>query len=403
MHGAILSRGIMKATADVVIIGGGCMGASAAYHLTERGVTNVVLVEREAQLGTMSTGRNAGGFRHQFSHSANIELSKESIALFADFESIVGAPIDFWPDGYLFLLSTEDSVAAFQRNVALQAAHGIEVEWLSPAQAAAHAPGISVDGVLAATFCGRDGIADPNSVTMGFARRAQARGVEIVRGTEVTSIGATSGRVTHVETTAGRIETRRAINAAGPWASEIGRMAGLDVPVSPERRHIFIAQPPGGGSWDDSRSRGSVPANRVMVIDFQTTFYFHREGAGLLFGMGDRDERPGFDTTVRWDFLPEVIGVAVHRLPALTDAAVSHAWAGLYEMTPDHNPIIGPAPELEGFYTIAGFSGHGFQHSPAAGRILADLITGRDPRCDITPFSADRFQRAAVGGEANVV
>ena len=379
------------------------MGASAAYYLSERGLTNVVLIEREAQLGTMSTGRNAGGFRHQFSNAANIELSKESIAVLADFERRVGASIDFWPDGYLFLLSQEASVGAFRRNIELQRAHGVAVEWLTPEEAAARAPGISPDGVLAATFCGRDGIADPNGVTQGFARAAQQRGVEIVRGTEVTGIGLDNGRVCDVHTSAGRIATPLVVNAAGPWASAIGRMVGLDIPVVPERRHIFIAQPHGGGSWDDRPHRGAVPANRMMVIDFESTFYFHREGGGLLFGMGDPDEQPGFDTTVRWDFLPKVIDVAVRRLPALAEAAVSHAWAGLYEMTPDHNPIIGASAEVKGFYTIAGFSGHGFQHSPAAGRILADLIAERDPRFDVTPFAADRFTGQPVGGEANVV
>lgn len=379
------------------------MGASVAYHLTERGITNIVLVERETQLGTMSTGRNAGGFRHQFSHSANIELSKESIAMLADFERRVGAPIDFWQDGYLFLLSSEESVAAFRRGLALQRAHGVDVEWLAPEDARRIAPGLSIEDVRAATFCRHDGIADPNGVTMGFARAAQQRGAEIVRGTEVTGIGLDGGRVRDVQTTAGRIATARVVNAAGPWAAEIGRMAGVDVPVTPERRHIFIAQAPGGGSWDDPAHRGRVPATRVMVIDFESTFYFHREGGGLLFGMGDPDERPGFDTTVRWDFLPNVIEVAVHRLPALADAAVSHAWAGLYEMTPDHNPIIGPALGVQGFYTIAGFSGHGFQHSPAAGRILADLIAGRDPGIDAAPFAPDRFAQPALTGEATVV
>jgi len=379
------------------------MGASVAYHLAERGVTDVVLIEREPQLGTGSTGRNAGGFRHQFSHPANIELSKESIALFAQFEDIVGQPIDFWPDGYLFLLSSESSVGAFRANVALQREHGIQVEWLSAADAAALCAGLDTTGVIGATYCGDDGIADPNGVTMGFARAAQAKGVTIRRGEEVTAVTVEGGRVTAVTTPSGTIATYNVVNAAGPWAAGVGRMAGLDVPVAPERRHIFIAQPPGGGNWDAEEARNKVPASRLMVIDFESTFYFHREGGGLLFGMGDPDERPGFDTTVRWDFLPKVIEVAVKRLPALGDAAVSHAWAGLYEMTPDHNPIIGPAPGVSGFYTIAGFSGHGFQHSPAAGRILADLMTGRDPGLDISPFAHSRFAAAAVGGELNVV
>lgn len=392
----------MKKTADVVIVGGGCMGASVAYHLVERGVTDVVLVEREPQLGTASTGRNAGGFRHQFSHPANIELSRESIALFANFEEAVGYPIDFWPDGYLFLLSSPASVEAFKQNVALQRAHQINVDWLTAHEASELCAGLAVDGVLAATYCGDDGIADPNGVTQGLAKAAQARGVEIRRGEEVTGIEVKDGRVTEVVTSGGAIATYNVVNAAGAWARGIGRLAGVDIPIEPERRHIFIAQP-ASGTWDDERHRDKVPASRLMVIDFESTFYFHREGGGLLFGMGDPEEQPGFDITVRWDFLPKVIDVAVKRLPALADAAVSHAWAGLYEMTPDHNPIIGAAPDVSGFYTIAGFSGHGFQHSPAAGRILADMMTGRDPQFDVSPFAPDRFRDRTRHAELNVV
>ncbi|MGE3189483.1 MAG: NAD(P)/FAD-dependent oxidoreductase [Vicinamibacterales bacterium] len=391
-------------TADAVIIGGGCMGASTAYHLARRGVTNLVLLERETQLATGSTGRNAGGVRHQFSHPANIELSKESIALFGRFEEEVGSPIDFWQDGYLFVLSREASVDAFRANVALQRAHGVDVEWLDAAGAARRAPGLSVDDVLAATWCAADGVADPNGVTMGFAMAAQAAGATILRETEATEVLHASGRVTGVRTSRGDIEAPVVVNAAGPWAAGVGAMAGLEVPVSPERRHIFIAQPPGGGSWDDPGHAGRAPSTRVLVIDFDTSFYFHREGTGLLFGMGDPDERPGFDTTVRWDFLPQVTEVAMRRLPALADAAISRAWAGLYEMTPDHNPIIGESDVLRGFFTIAGFSGHGFQHAPAAGRILADLVTGRDPAFDLAPFRPDRFARGGGGaGEGNVV
>ena len=393
----------MKSSADVVIAGGGCMGCSVAWHLAQRGITNVVLLEREAQLATGSTGKNAGGFRHQFSNSANIELSKESIALMKNFESIVGTPIDFHQDGYLFLLSKSSTVDTFKKNVALQQQHGIDVRFVSAEEARELSPGLDTTGIKGATYCPADGVADPNGVTMGFARGAQARGVEIVRECEVTGAKLNGHRLTDVRTSKGDISTPILVNAAGPWAKSIGRFLGVDVPVEPERRHIFIASAPGGGSWDDPRHAGRVPRSRILVIDFETTFYFHREGGGLLFGMGDPDERPGFDITVRWDFLPKVIEVAMQRLPALNDAAVSHAWAGLYEMTPDHNPIIGPSSDVDGFYTIAGFSGHGFQHSPAAGRILADVIAGRDPKFDITPFALDRFGQKVSTGEANVV
>ena len=369
------------------------MGASVAYHLARLGITNVVLVERESQLGTGSTGRNAGGVRHQFSSPANIALSIESIQLFERFEAEVGYPTDFHQDGYLFLLSLPKSVEVFRANVELQRRHGVAVDWLSAAEAAALAPGLDVEGVLGATFCAKDGIADPNSVTMGFAKRAQALGARIERETEVTGIQVSSGRVTGVTTSKDAIHAPVIVNASGPHARLIGRMAGVDVPVDPRRRHIFIAPAPLTG----------VPASKIMVIDFDTTFYFHREGAGILFGMGPAEDETTFDMTVQWDFLPHVTETAVRRLPALAEASISHAWAGLYEMTPDANPIIGPSPGLDGFFTIAGFSGHGFQHSPAAGRILADLIAGRDPKFDLSPFRADRFTGGRNVGELNVV
>ncbi|HJZ78003.1 MAG TPA: FAD-binding oxidoreductase [Vicinamibacterales bacterium] len=387
----------MKRTADVVVIGGGCMGASVAYHLAGRGITDVVVLEREKMLGTGSTGRNAGGVRHQFSNDANIRLSIESIALFERFADEVGQTIDFHQDGYLFLLSSPQSVETFRRNAALQRSLGVDVQWLDAAEAARLAPGLSTDGVLGATFCQRDGIADPNGVTIGFAKAAQAYGVAIERDTEVTGIRVERDGIAGVETTRGAIGTRRVVNAAGPYARQIGRMAGVEVPVEPYRRHIFIA------TIDPADSGTRMPASRIMVIDFDTTFYFHREGAGMLFGMGDKNETPTFDTTVQWDFLPQVVEVAVTRLPALADASISHAWAGLYEVTPDANPIIGAAHAVAGLFLINGFSGHGFQHSPAAGRVLADVIAGRDPKIDLRPFAADRFAaRPADAAEAPI-
>jgi sarcosine oxidase, subunit beta len=299
----------MKRTAEAVIVGGGCMGASVAYHLSRLGITDVVLVEREQMLGTGSTGRNAGGVRHQFSNAANIRLSIESIGLLERFGDEVGQPIDFHQDGYLFLLSTDSSVETFRRNVTLQRGLGVDVQWLDASDAVRLAPGLAADGIVGATFCARDGIADPNGVTMGFAKAAQMAGVEIARGTEVSGIRVERGRIAGVDTTRGAIDAPILVNAAGPHARQVGRMAGVDVPVEPYRRHIFIAAaPPREAAW-------RVPASRIMVIDFDTTFYFHREGAGLLFGMGDPDETPTFDTTVQWDFLPQVIETAVRRLP----------------------------------------------------------------------------------------
>ncbi|HEY3138733.1 MAG TPA: FAD-binding oxidoreductase [Blastocatellia bacterium] len=386
----------MKKTADVVIIGGGCMGASTAYHLTRRGIADVVLLEREPMLGMGSTGRNAGGVRHQFSNESNVKLSIESIRLLEHFAEEVGYEIDFHQDGYLFLLSNERDVNAFRRNAQMQRRLGVEVVLMSPEEAGRLAPGLESDNVIEATFCARDGIADPNGVTMGFAKAAQAAGAKVYRDTEVTGITIDEGHVAMVQTTRGAISTHTVVNAAGPYARDIGKMVGLEVPVLPFRRHVFITEPLASGS--------RVPASRIMVIDFETTFYFHREGAGILFGMSDPDEPSSYDTTVSWQFLERVTPVAVKRLPALADAGIAHAWAGLYEMTPDAMPIIGPADEMEGFFLIAGFSGHGFQHSPAAGRILADMIAGRETEdFDIATFSLERFSGAATEREANVV
>lgn len=357
------------------------MGASVAYHLAQRGLTNVVLLEREAQLGTASTGRNAGGVRHQFSSEANVLLSIESIRMMEQFEDIVGAPIDFHQDGYLFLLEHPHHIAAFEEAVALQRRLGVHVDWLSADDAARIAPGLGIDGVQAATFCAKDGISDPNGVTMGFASAAKRAGVEIRRGAEVRGVRVDGGRVTGVHVDGGVIDTRIVVNATGAWAGQIGAMAGVSVPISPLRRHIFIAAPPAESVW---------PSSRVLVIDFESSFYFHREGAHLLFGIGDPSETAGFDTTVNWSVMDRIAPVAARRLPALNDASIVKSWAGLYEMTPDAMPIIG-ATGPEGFYTIAGFSGHGFQHSPAAGRILADVIAGRDPQFDLTPFRLERF------------
>jgi len=386
----------VKQTADVVIIGGGCMGASTAYHLTRNGLRDVILLEREPMLAMGSTGRNAGGVRHQFSSDANIKLSIESIRLLEQFSSEIGYEIDFHQDGYLFLLSNEATLADFKRNIETQRRLGVVADLLTPEEAQRLAPGLDARGVIGATFCARDGIADPNGVTMGFAKAAQSAGVEICRETEVTGIQIESGRITSVETSRGSISTNMVVNAAGPHASSIGRMVDLDVPVYPYRRHIFITEPIPPGP--------TAPASRIMVIDFETTFYFHREGAGILFGMSDPDEQSSYSLTVSWEFLEKVTRTAIGRLPVLADAGIAHAWAGLYEMTPDAMPIIGEASDIPGFFIIAGFSGHGFQHSPAAGRVLAEMIVkGEAGDFEAARFSLERFRQGSQEHEANVV
>ncbi len=376
------------------------MGASVAFHLARSGMTDVVLVERESLLGTGSTGKNAGGVRHQFSHEANVRLSIESIRFFENFEEEVGAPLDFHQDGYLFLLSTEQAWQDFQRNAKMQEDLGVSVEVLTPEQALEYSPGLNIDGVIGATYCARDGIADPHGVTQGFAKAAKRMGVEIVSGTPVQGIQTENGRIVSVRTDEGSIETRTVVNAAGPWAAKIGDMAGITLPVAPYRRHIYIAstRPEPG-----STIMPVIPQNHIMVIDFESSFYFHKEGPNVLFGMGEPNETPSFEETVDDSFLEKIIPVATSRLPALSNASLLTTWAGLYEVTPDAMPILGETPSVSGFYLINGFSGHGFQHAPAAGRLVAETILGRKTDFDLTPFNLARFSEGSMSGEANVV
>ncbi len=379
------------------------MGVSVAYHLARLGMQNIVLLEREQLLGAGSTGKCAGGARLQFSSESNIRLSLESIDILERFEDELGQSIDFRQDGYMFLLSEASTLDTFRKNFELQQRLGVPVEWLDVDEACRRAPGITRENLRAATFCGRDGIADPNSVTMGFAKAAKQLGVTIEREVEVTGIGLNADRITEIQTSAGPIETRIVVNAAGPWSHQIGQMVATSIPVQPFRRHIFIADVPPDPKGLALEARTS-PSTRILTIDFDTTFYFHRESTGILFGMGDPDEPSSFEQSVNWDLLERIAPVAARRLPVLADAGISTAWAGLYEMTPDAMPIIGPVEEHPGFFIISGFSGHGFQHSPAAGRILADIITDRSPgEIDLAPFAFDRFARGSVVREGNVV
>jgi sarcosine oxidase subunit beta len=391
------------------------MGTSAAFHLARKGITDVVLLEREQFLGTGSTGRNAGGFRHQFSSEANIRLSIESIKFMEEFEERVGYEIDFHQDGYLFLLSSVSAFEDFKKNVELQRSFGIPVELLMPEAIRMLAPGVETDGLIAGTYCSKDGIADPNGVTQGFGRAAASMGVRIRRETEATGIYSERGRIEGVATTRGDISTGIVVNAAGPYARNVALMAGVDLPVLPYRRHIFITEPIPDSSTSAASRAGKKSldpvavsefgiTSRLMVIDFETTFYFHREGAGILFGMSDPHEPSSYNTSVSWEFLESVTEVARRRLPMLMDLGIAHAWAGLYEMTPDAMPIIGPVGSLEGFFQLNGFSGHGFQHSPAAGRVLADMIAGEGPGdLNLAPFAFERFGKGPIAGESNVV
>jgi sarcosine oxidase subunit beta len=378
-------------SADVVIAGGGISGCALAYQLAKRKV-DVVLLERET-LGSQSTGKCAGGVRQQFSTEANVRVQRMSVKMLQSFEQETGHPADFRQIGYLFVFTQPQQVEDFRHNMDMWHRVGLtEARWVDAAEAADMVPVLNVDDVLGCTFCPTDGIASPADVTIGYATAARRHGARLKEGIEVTSIDVSSGRVQGVRTSAGDIATRLVINCAGPWAASIGRMAGLEIPVLPYRRHIAVTS-----------AFPAVPRNMPMTVDFQTSCYFHPEGDGVLIGMSDRAEPPGFVTDVNWDFMEKMFEQAARRAPALAGAGMKTAWAGLYESTPDHQAILGPVSEVEGFWCAAGFSGHGFMQAPAASLLLTQLLLDKKSEIDISSFAFERFARGSLVTERNII
>jgi sarcosine oxidase subunit beta len=378
-------------SADVVIAGGGIMGCALAYQLAKRNV-DVIVLERET-LGSQSTGKCAGGVRQQFSMEANVRLQQMSVRLFEGFEQETGHPADFRQIGYLFVLTLPQHVEDFRSNVEMWHRVGLsEARWVDPAEAARMVPVLNVDDVLGCTFCPTDGIASPADVTAGYASAARRLGARLKEGVEVVGVDVAGGRVQGVRTSAGDIATRLLFNCAGVWSASIGRMAGLEIPVLPYRRHVAVT-----GTFE------AVPRTNPMTVDFQTSLYFHPEGDGVLLGMSDRTEPPGFSTEVSWEFLEKLFAQAERRAPALVGAGIKTAWAGLYETTPDHQAILGPLPEVEGFWCAAGFSGHGFMQAPAAALLLTQLLLDQRSEIDISPFAFTRFAKGSLVHEKNVI
>jgi sarcosine oxidase, subunit beta len=376
-------------TADVVIIGGGVMGASTAYHLARLGV-KPVLLEADRFFGTGSTGQNAGGFRHQFSTAINIELSKLSIGMLNRFEEEMGQAIDLNYCGYLFLLDDEADVGVFRTNVELQRRHGIATEWLTPDEIGRRAPLVSLDGILAGTFYERDGLVDPNGVLQGFVNGARTLGADLRTSARVTDVVVRGDRVVGVRAGSDEISTPSVVIAAGAWSGEVGRMAGVELPVVPIRRQIAVTSP-----------LAQVDRSFPFVIDFGRSLYFHYESGGILTGMSNHEQQPGFDIAVDQDWRLVHFGNAAERLPLLETAEIRAEWAGLYEVTPDDQPILGKLP-VEGLYSCTGFSGHGLMHGPAAGLLVAEeIVHGSARSIDIAPLRLRAF--AGATGEYNVV
>ncbi len=376
--------------ADVVVVGGGAVGTSIAFHLAEAGV-DVCLLERDA-LSSGSTSRAAGGVRTQFSDPLNIAIGLRGVEAFTRFAERPGGEIDFEQVGYLFLLDREEDVAVFERSVALQNELGVPSRVVDPEEAARLSPLAGLDGVLAATYCPIDGHASPEAVAQGYAAGARAHGATVVTGCTATAVGAEGGAVLGVETDSGTIRTATVVCAAGVWSPQIAATAGVELSVEPVFREVVTTAPVAG-----------LPDPLPLTVDFTTGFYFHREGPGLLIGMADREQEPGFDAPTDPNWLEHVTEVAARRAPAFLDMGIAHGWKGYYEVSPDHNGLVGEAADVERFLYATGFSGHGFMQAPAVGEIVRDLVLRREPFVDVAPLSAERFALQAPRPEHNVI
>jgi sarcosine oxidase subunit beta len=383
----------LKSTAEVVVIGGGIMGASTAYHLARRGCTDVVVLESAEMFGLGSTGLNAGGVRYQFATAVNIELSKLSFGMMERFADEMDQEVSLRQCGYLFMLDSEKDLAQMRKNVALQNSLGVPSRVIDVDELARLAPEVRLDGIIGGTWCPLDGLVDPNGLLQGYVSQARTLGATLLTKTPATAVDIVNGKITGVSTNDGHIATSNVVIAAGPWSGLVGDLAGIELPVEPIKRQIAVTA-------EIPNLRPDFP----FVIDFSKSLYFHREGRGILTGKSNVDQEAGFDTTVDEDWRLRHLEEAMERLPLLADAEISAEWAGLYEVTPDDQPILGKLPQVDGLFSCAGFSGHGLMHGPAAGLLLAEeILDGRAHTVNIDPLRYARFATGAAVGEYNVV
>ena len=376
----IFMRMSVPSTASVVVIGGGVVGCSIAYHLARRGQRDVVVLERDA-VGSGTTSKAAGGIRAQFPTETEVRFSLEAMGVFERFQEEFGVDIGYRKIGYLFLVSDAEDLRGFRERMALQRRLGVDVREISPAEAKAIVPALHVDDLVAAVWGPQDGMAGPAEVTNGFARRARELGARIVEGVEVAAIDVERGRIHGVRTSQGAITAPIVINAAGPAAARVGRLAGTEVLVLPRRRHIFFTEP-----------FPEIPGPVPLTTDRASGFYFRKEMEQLLLSPGDVDDI-GEDLTVPVDRarIDETVEKALHRIPIVEKARIAGGWAGLRPLTPDDHAIIGWAPGVEGFFLAVGFGGHGFPHSPATGRYVSEWLLDGKPSLDLSLFDPGRF------------
>jgi sarcosine oxidase subunit beta len=378
----------MVEKANIVIIGAGINGCATAYNLAKLGAHDVVVVEKEMFVAAGSTGLSASGIRQQFGTEINIKISMESVRILERFDEEMGHPSEFIQSGYLFLITSGEQKRIFDETVALQKSLGVDVDFITREEIVGKYPFLKSDDILCGTFCPTDGYADPHSITQGYYKRAKELGVKFLFETELKDILTKDNVVTGVTTDKGEIKTDILINAGGPYAQEVGKMAGVEIPALPIRRQVYVTQ-----DFEE------VPERIPMIIDSGCGLYFRKEGKGVLFGLARKDEPPGFNLTVDQEWFMYVAERMMERVPSFEKAAILKSWAGLYSVTPDHHAIIGEIPPLSGFYMIGGFSGHGVMHSAASSKLLAEKIMGKESEIDISPLSIKRFEGGGKGIE----
>lgn len=379
------------ARAEVVVVGGGITGTSIAFHLAEAGV-DVCLLER-SELASGSTSRAAGGVRAQFSDPLNVTLGLRSLEAFARFGERPGAEIDFSQVGYLFLLDRPEDVTAFEDSVALQNELGLPSRVVELEDVRRLCPIAGLEGVLAATFCPLDGTANPEAAVAGYAAGARRHGGTVLTNCAVKGLTVEEGEIRAVETALGTVATGTVVCAAGVWSPEIANMVGVELPVEPVFREVGFTGPD-----------ATLPEKIPLTVDFTSGLYFHREGPGLLFGMADPEQPPGFDAPApEPGWLDKVVEVAERRLPRLLEMGIAGGWRGYYDVSPDYNALVGEASRPSRFLYATGFSGHGFLQGPAVGEIVRDLVLEREPFVDVSPLAVERFERAAPRPERNVI
>ena len=382
----------MIKTADVVIIGGGISGVAIAYNLAKKGVKNIVVIEK-SYLASGATGRCGAGVRQQWGTEMNCRVAMESIKFFetANEELQYDRDIEFKQGGYLIVASTEKEDLQFQKNVALQRSLGMEVEYMTPKEATRIVPYLNTENLTSATFCQKDGHLNPFLATDAYAKAAERLGVEIYTYTEVIGINTKNGKVTGVLTNVGEIFTNTVVNAAGGYSKNIADMVNIDIPVYSERHQILVTEPV-------EQMQGP------MVMSFSLNIYCQQTPHGsFIMGRGDDKEPRDLRVTSSWQFLDEMAKTVANLLPPLGNLRLVRQWAGLYNMTPDRQPIYGAVEEVEGFYLAVGYSGHGFMFAPMTGLLMSEIILGEKTSIDISSLDLGRFKRDELVLEPSVV